>query len=88
LTVVNLLLIDDVLHYLRTRGYPWETWTTRELRKQAGIKYQLIYRLEKKRVIPAARRAANGRLFYAPREVYEMLSTIKNICLHRENKNG
>lgn len=72
-----LMFIEDALKRLQAEGYSYETWTTKELGKYVGIKYQFIYQLEKRGVIPCMPRNSRGRLVWTPKEVYDLLLRIR-----------
>ncbi|MFA5089793.1 MAG: hypothetical protein WC510_02010 [Candidatus Omnitrophota bacterium] len=75
--------IGYVLHQLETEGYWEEIWTMQNVRQRTGLRYQLIYCLERRGIIGKIERARNGRLIWMPSEIYEMLKKIKSYLSKR-----
>ncbi len=69
--------IEDTLIQFET-GFDYDLWTTKQIRKYTGLKYQFLHSLWKRGVISYPERKIGGNLVWTPIEVYEMLMQVKN----------
>lgn len=77
--------IYETLRRLETEGFENTIWTTKDIRRRTDLNYSFLYRMERKRIIRPAERAQNGRLIWAPIEIYE---TLKQIEIYLKIKAG
>jgi hypothetical protein len=76
--------LQDTMEQLETYGYPCSSWTSKELRRYAGIKYQFLRYCEKKRIIQQLPRNEKGRIIADPLTVYQALKDIRNYLTRLE----
>ena len=70
--------LQDARYIMTKYGYPHEVWGTKELKKYFGLRYSLIYYLEKKGILPPIPRDATGHLRMSPQEVFECSWIVEN----------